>query len=98
MMYFFFLIGGMILEFFIERYLRYLYRKISNRQYEVTSFSRKKEEDGTYKIWFKHPSGDIEEGYTKKCPPIGVFPSDIYAKLRFYNKKRFKYRVFWEKH
>ena len=82
-------IAGMILEFFLERYARYLYRKILN--------PRELEADGTYKIWFRHPSGDIEEGYTKKCPPVDVSPSDICAIIRAYNKKRLKYRVFWEK-
>ncbi len=93
----FYFFGGMLLQFIIERSIRLVYKKFLNQKYQVVCFSRELEADGTYKIWFRHPCGRVVQGYTKKCPPKNILPSELMVKVRTYNLKRLKYRVFWEK-
>ena len=86
---------GMLTEFVISQLIRRWCDKIANRYYDVVSFSRIPEADGTYKVCFRHPGGHLCGGYTKKCPP-DISPCQLHVRLRKFHIPRLSYRVFWE--
>lgn len=95
-----FFLAGMIVSilvaFFLLKFYKRFKQKVLNRFYTVSSFSTIPLKDGTYQMDFYLIGSVVAQGYTKKCPPNDVSVQKLKVKIRSYNIKRGKYRVFWQ--
>lgn len=87
--------GVVISVIAVYRFRSYVKTTFAPQEYEVASFSKDANPDGTFDVNFF--VGDaVKEGYTKKQIPAGLKPEDLKVIIRSYHMGRGKYRVFWE--